>query len=95
MRFEHGQWLVKTREYPYSSGLFTFRQCAGEPSMFVFLGFVVVAVVVSYFSRQTTGSVGLAEGLMAQADACAGTSPHRAQTLRTAAMACLSVVGQR
>ena len=38
---------------------------------------------------------GVAAGLMAQADACAGTSPHRAQELRTAACASLSVVGLR
>jgi hypothetical protein len=38
---------------------------------------------------------GVAAGLMEQADACAGTSPHRAQELRSAARASLSVVGQR
>jgi len=56
-----------------------------------------------FMSRKGSNSVtnplpmytGVAAVLMEQADACAGTSPRRAQELRSAAVASLRVVGQR
>lgn len=72
-------------------------------SLIGFFGFAVCF----FMSRKGSNSVanegadarqpypGVAAGLMEQADACAGTSPHRAQELRMAACASLSVVGLR